>query len=89
MQTERWVRTKLGLTAVALGVVRGRQPARKVQAPREVPMVSPWSRNLTGRCYSQREIAKMLGVTHQRVGQIERNALRKVRAFLESKGTLP
>lgn len=47
MQTERWVRTKLGLTAVALGVVRGRQSARKVQAPREVPMASPWSRNLT------------------------------------------
>jgi len=42
-----------------------------------------------GRCYSQREVAKMLGVTHQRVEQIERNALRKVKAFLESKGALP
>ena len=43
----------------------------------------------SGHCYSQREVAKVLGVTHQRVEQIERNALRKVKAFLEAKGTLP
>jgi len=42
-----------------------------------------------GRCYSLREVAKALGVTHQRVEQIEKAALRKVKAFLESKGALP
>lgn len=35
------------------------------------------------RCYSQAEIAAFVGVTYQRIGNIERAALRRVRRTLK------
>ena len=80
MQTERWA------ASMARDKLTAEAKAKKA-ADRETTLTRLGGRN--GHCYSQREVAKALGVTHQRVEQIERNALRKVKAFLEAKGALP
>ena len=56
----------------------------KEAADREATLTRLGGRS--GHCYSLREVAKLLGVTHQRVEQIERNALRKLKKLFERGG---
>jgi hypothetical protein len=43
----------------------------------------------SGYCHALSEVGKELGISRERVGQIEQTALAKVRAALEAKGLTP